>query len=102
MTSVRERVINRLGSIREEVGHREPREEGRFMRAVDRQTARIPTTGFLGLALGSMVLSAVVEFFGRTESSRNFGNFIGLWAPSFLLMGIYNRILRLEQWQEQR
>lgn len=57
------------------------------------QTARIPFSAYLGLAIGSMVLSAALALFANR---KEFANFVGLWAPSFLLMGIYNRIAKLE------
>lgn len=73
-------------------GH-EQTEADRLTRAIETQTAKIPGAGYLGLAAGSMVLSAVTTLGFRR---RGLGAFFGLWAPSLLLMGIYNRIVRLE------
>ena len=47
-----------------------------------------PST-WIALALGSMVISAVTEM--RTEKKEP-GNFFGLWAPCFLLMGIFAKL----------
>lgn len=47
-----------------------------------------PST-WIALAFGSMVLSAVTEM--RTEKKEP-GNFFGLWAPCFLLMGIFAKL----------
>ena len=84
--------------------YRGEREEQGIGRIVEAQTQKIPMTGFLGLAVGSMLVSAALEFFGRNENTRHYGNFVGLWAPSFLLMGIYSRIsgLRPEEWRRER
>jgi hypothetical protein len=50
--------------------------------------------GWLGLAVGSMVASASLEFF--TER-KELANFVGLRAQSILLFGIYNKLVKLEQ-----
>lgn len=67
--------------------------EGDLTHRFEQRTAGIPIFGFFGLALVSMVISAILAIF---VNRKEFANFIGLWAPSFLLMGIYNKLLRLE------
>lgn len=67
--------------------------EGEFTKSIERQTAKIPSTGYLSLAVGSMVLSACLAAFSRKKSMANF---VGLWAPSFLLIGLYNKLVKLE------
>lgn len=68
--------------------------EGRLTKAIEKQTAKIPSVGFLTLAVGSIALSAALEFFGTKR--REPGTFVGLWAPTFLLFGIYNKLVKLE------
>ena len=68
--------------------------EGRFTRRLEMQTSRIPSVSFLGLAVAGMIGSAVLSFVYRR---RDWGNFVGLWVPSILSMGIYNKFVKLEQ-----
>jgi|GEM_PF-3581632 len=70
----------------------EPREGG-LTRSIETQTAKIPSIGYLGLAVGSIVLSAVLEM---SLKKKEIGNFVGLWAPTFLLFGIYNKLVKME------
>ncbi len=67
--------------------------EGDLTKRIESQTAKIPSVTFLNLAIGSMVLSAGLSLVARRP---NFGNFVGLWAPTFLLLGIYNKLVKLE------
>lgn len=53
----------------------------------------VPPSLFVTFALGSMVVSATLAVFAR---QKEIANFIGLWAPSFLLIGVYNKLTRLE------
>lgn len=73
--------------------------EGTVSGIVERQTARVPSLTFLNLAIVSMVASLGVVIFARR---KEWGNFIGMWAPSFLLLGIYNKLLRIEEEQGTR
>ena len=64
--------------------------EGPLAKAIENQTAKLPSDLFLWAAIGSMGLSAALQMMrARTES-----NFVGLWAPTFLLLGIYNKIVK--------
>lgn len=65
----------------------------RVSREVERQAARVPSAGFISLAVGSMLVSAGIEIFSER---KHLANFIGLWVPSLLLVGIYNKLLRME------
>jgi hypothetical protein len=67
--------------------------EGDMTKKIENVTARVPSLGYLGLALGSMALSAGLAVVSR---QRTMANFVGLWVPSFLLMGIYNKLVKLE------
>jgi len=67
--------------------------EGALTKKIERQTAKIPSIGFLGLAAFSVVASAVA--FSLSERKEP-ASFIGQWAPVFLLIGIYNKLVKLE------
>jgi hypothetical protein len=64
--------------------------EDRFTGAIESQTSKIPSSGYLGLAIGSMAASAVLKIVGRDEWAL----FIGQWAPSFLIIGVYNKLVK--------
>src|SRR5690348_7733519 len=69
-------------------------EEGDLTRRIETQTAKLPSLGWMGFAVGSMVLSASLAFLSRR---KEYANFVGLWAPTFLLIGIYNKLVKIEQ-----
>ena len=79
---------------------RTPMTQGRFApeseltHRIEHQATRIPPVGYLGLAVASMVGSAALAIFA---DRKEFANFIGLWAPSFLLIGIYNKLVKIEE-----
>lgn len=64
--------------------------EGRVAKAIERQTARLPSDAFLWMAVGAMAASATIQLMGN----RHVSLFIGQWAPSFLLFGIYNKLVK--------
>lgn len=64
--------------------------EGTFTRVLEAQTAKLPSSVFLAFALASMAASALLELAGRTRLSR----FIGMWPPTLLAMGIYDKIVK--------
>jgi hypothetical protein len=64
--------------------------EDRATETVERQTAKVPSLAFLGLAVGAMAASAALVLLGR----KQLGNFIGQWAPSILIMGLYNKLAK--------
>lgn len=64
--------------------------EGPVARAIEKQTAKLPSDTFLWLAVGSMAASATMQMMGNKHASL----FIGQWAPSFLLFGLYNKLVK--------
>jgi hypothetical protein len=64
--------------------------EDRFTGAIESQTSRIPSTGYLAAAVSSMAASAVLKIMGRD----NWALFVGQWAPAFLIMGVYNKMVK--------
>jgi hypothetical protein len=65
--------------------------EGRVARAIEQQTAKLPSDMFLWAALGSIGLSLGLQLAGKKEMS----NFVGQWAPTFLIFGLYNKLVKL-------
>jgi hypothetical protein len=65
-------------------------EEDRVTGMLEAQTSKIPSSGFLAAAIGSMVGSAVLKVAGRNEWAL----FVGQWAPAFLILGVYNKLVK--------
>jgi hypothetical protein len=71
--------------------------EGQFTKTVEAYTSSVPSSGYLGVAIGAMVLSLVCQLTGRGK----WGNFIAQWVPTWLIIGLYNKMVKLEghdQW----
>ncbi|MGN6399541.1 MAG: hypothetical protein ACTHMD_03745 [Flavisolibacter sp.] len=66
--------------------------EGRVATAIEEQTAKIPSDVFLWAALGSMAISLGLQVAGIKKRSL----FVGQWAAPFLLLGLYNKLVKLE------
>jgi hypothetical protein len=64
--------------------------EGRVARSIEQQTAKLPSDTFLWAAIGAMVASAALQIGGKQEVS----NFVGQWAPTLLILGLYNKLVK--------
>lgn len=67
------------------------RSEGFVTKAIENQTAKIPSSAFLVLAGSAIALSLGLAI---TKEKKEVANFVGLWVPSLLLLGIYNKIVK--------
>jgi len=67
----------------------EPR-EGALARMIEQRTAQIPSDVFLWAALGSIGGSLCLKMCGRQHDAL----FVGQWAPTFLILGLYNKIVK--------
>ena len=65
--------------------------EGTVARTIEQQTAKIPSDWFLWAALGSIGASLVFSITGAQKKA----NVIGQWAPTFLILGMYNKLVKL-------
>ncbi len=65
--------------------------EGRVAKAIEQQTAKLPSDLFLWAAGASIATSLVLKMAKRERDAE----FIGLWAPTFLLLGVYNKIVKV-------
>jgi hypothetical protein len=74
-----------------------PRKEGRFAKMIEDQTSKVPSDAYLWAAVGSMAASLALFVSGKKHTSL----FIGQWAPSLLIMGIYNKIVKVAGNDEQ-
>ncbi|GAB3828952.1 hypothetical protein [Pontibacter rugosus] len=64
--------------------------EGPVAAAIEQYTSKIPSDVYLWAALGSMGVSATLKVLKKDEEAL----FVGQWAPSFLLLGLYNKIVK--------
>ncbi len=66
-------------------------QEGSLARAIEQQTAKIPSDFFLWAAGLSIIGSMVLKMRGRSHDAL----FVGQWPAPFLLLGIYNKLVKL-------
>ena len=64
--------------------------EGGLARPIEEYTARLPSDTFLWLAGGSILGSLTLKMLGKDHDAL----FVGQWAPTFLLLGVYNKIVK--------
>ena len=77
--------------------------EGKVARAIENQTAKLPSDLFLWAAGGAIAISLVAQlrqpkrmsFFNMPSRSGQVGLFFGQWVPTLLLLGIYNKIVKV-------
>jgi hypothetical protein len=66
--------------------------EGKVATMIEEQTAKIPSDVFLWTAIGSIAVSAALQIAGVKHRSL----FFGQWVAPFLLLGLYNKLVKLE------
>ena len=64
--------------------------EGPLAKMIEEQTAKIPSDVYLWAAIGSMALSAGLFIANKKKASM----FVGQWAPSLLIIGVYNKLVK--------
>lgn len=83
--------------------------EGPIARGIERRTARIPSDVFLWAAGAAVVASLTLEVMGMIRGERHglrgmlhrpsapapLAGFVGMWVPSLLLLGVYNKIVKV-------
>ena len=57
---------------------------------IESQTSKMPSSMFLGMAIGSMGASLVLKILGKDDWAL----FVGQWAAPFLIMGNYNKMVK--------
>jgi hypothetical protein len=71
------------------VGRGQTRED-QFTGAIENVTSNAPSSLFLGLAIGSMAVSAILKALEKDDWAL----FVGQWAAPFLIMGTYNKMVK--------
>ena len=65
--------------------------EGVVARTIEEQTAKLPSDTFLWLAGASIATSLTLRMMGQRHDAL----FVGQWAPTFLILGLYNKLVKL-------
>ena len=71
--------------------HQNDHSEGMVARAIEQQTARLPSDLFLWAAGASIAGSLMRQICGKQHESL----FIGQWAPTLLILGLYNKLVKV-------
>ena len=65
--------------------------EGPVARKIEEFTAQLPSDTFLWAAGASIAASVTLMMAGNKHGSL----FVGQWAPTFLILGLYNKIVKV-------
>lgn len=65
-------------------------QEDESTKAIENQTAKLPSDLFLGAAITAMSVSLLFKLVRKNHTSL----FFGQWVAPFLLFGIYNKIVK--------
>lgn len=66
-------------------------QEDQITAAIEKCTSKVPSSAYLAMALGSMAISLGFKAAKKSHEAL----FIGQWAAPFLLLGIYNKLVKL-------
>ena len=82
-----------LESRAREISANAPRpREDEVTKSIERYTAAIPSSAFLAVGVAAMALSLGAQLAGGGK----WGNFIAQWVPTWLIIGLYNKMVKLE------
>jgi hypothetical protein len=65
--------------------------EGVVARTIEEQTAKLPSDTFLWVAGGCIATSLTLKLMGKHHDAL----FVGQWAPTFLILGLYNKLVKV-------
>ncbi len=65
--------------------------EGFLAKAIEEQTSKLPSDLFLWAATASIAASLALKISGKDHQSL----FVGQWAPTFLILGLYNKLVKV-------
>jgi hypothetical protein len=64
--------------------------EGPVAKMIEEQTAKLPSDTFLWAAGGAILGSLALQMIGADKKA----NFVAQWVPTFLILGVYNKIVK--------
>ncbi len=65
--------------------------EDQVTAAIEKVTAKVPSSVYLAAALASMAVSVGYKISKKNDMAL----FIGQWAAPFLILGIYNKLVKI-------
>jgi hypothetical protein len=65
--------------------------EDQVTAAIEKVTAKVPSSIYLAAALASMAVSVGYKISKKNDMAL----FIGQWAAPFLILGIYNKLVKI-------
>ena len=65
-------------------------QEDGFTAMIEAKTSQIPSSAYLAAALASMAMSAIFKASRKDHAAL----FVGQWAGPFLLLGVYNKMVK--------
>ena len=91
MATVANEVKKKAANVKKKADDINPEhKEGPVAATIEEYTAKLPSDVFLWAAIGSMAVSLTFKILKRDHEAL----FVGQWAPSFLLFGIYNKLVK--------
>lgn len=67
------------------------KQEGEVTKGIERVTAAAPSITWLILAGGAIAGSLTLKLMGKDKTA----NFVGQWVPTILMLGLYNKIVKV-------
>lgn len=83
-------TMERMGQMRSSSEARQ-HSEGTVAKAIETQTAKLPSDVFLWAAGASILGSLTLKTLGKDNDAL----FIGQWAAPFLILGLYNKLVKV-------
>ncbi len=68
------------------------KKEGKIAKEIQDYTAEIPSDAYLWTAFGVMGISLTLKLLQKND----YALFVGQWAAPILIMGVYNKIVKVE------
>lgn len=66
--------------------------EGKTTKAIEKRTSRVPSGCYLTAAMAAMGTSLILKCCKKNHAAL----FVGQWAAPFLIMGLYNKLVKTE------
>ena len=66
--------------------------EGKVAKEIEDETAKVPSDVYLWTAFSAMGVSLALKMFKKHKAAV----FVGQWAAPILIMGVYNKIVKVE------
>ncbi len=66
--------------------------EGKLTVAIEKQTSKVPSVVYLSASFAAMAASLTLKLLHQ----KNTALFVGQWAAPLLIMGLYNKIVKME------